>query len=275
MRGIGVHIRFDSTIMSVWEKAHRYEVPFFQCFLVYHKTGKLIKPTETEMQQFLVERKKQSGPLYVHGSYWINLAATNRGNHRSLYREVQLARRFGFTHIVVHPGSAKGAQDKMHGISALARSINTFLEHESVISLVLENTAHGGMSIGGDLHDFKMLLELVDKPERVSFCIDTAHAHSYGYAISNEQGRNDFIDLLDATIGIQSIALIHLNDTNELVGSKIDRHEVVGQGVIGAQALKQFVLDERLKEIPLLMELPFMPDEQELEIINMVRGWHQ
>jgi apurinic endonuclease APN1 len=275
MRGIGVHIRFEGTLAAMIEKARRYEVPFFQCFLVYHKTGKLINPTVEDVRQFLIERKNYQGPLYVHGSYWINLAGISRVNQRSLYRESQLARKLGFTHIIVHPGSAKGADDKQKGIEALARSINAFFVHESTISLVLENTAHGGMSIGGDFDDFKKMLTMIDRPERVLFCVDTAHAHSYGYNLLDAQGRNEFVALLDETIGLSAIALIHLNDTKDTRGSRIDRHEIVGEGVIGTEALKQFVLDERLKHIPLLMELPFITEEDELRVIKMVREWHQ
>jgi len=274
VRDIGVHIRLEGSLMSAVQKAARYAIPFFQCFLVSHKSGKLIRPNHEDIRNFLLARK-QFGDLYVHGSYWINLATIQHMTHRALHRELYLAKKLEFTHIVVHPGSAKGAKDKQEAIEALARAVNTLLAQESVIKLVLENVAHGGMSIGGDLYDFKHMLAMLDAPERVSFCIDTAHAYSYGYDIVDLHEQNKFIQLLDNTIGINSIALIHLNDTTEQVGSKMDRHEIVGKGLIGNQALKSFILDDRLKEIPVLMELPMLSAEEELSVLDLVRSWHK
>ncbi|HEV2601644.1 MAG TPA: deoxyribonuclease IV [Candidatus Babeliales bacterium] len=273
MKDVGIHVRLNGSLLSALERIVIAGMPFFQCFLVSHKSNDMIHVTEQEKKDFLVMRRAWAGNIYLHASYWINLAGVQYTGHRALYRELRLARSLEFTHIVAHSGSAKGAAHKSDGIDALARAVNEFLTYESSLSLVLENTAHGGMAVGGDFNDFKAMLELVDKPERVSFCVDTAHAHSYGYNLIGQENRQQFIDVLEKTIGIDAIGLIHLNDTAEKLGSKIDRHEVLGEGVLGMQALKEFVLDERLAQIPILLELPVVSSEQELATVEIVRSW--
>ena len=275
MRKIGLHLRFAGSLTQLIEKALRLELPFFQCFFVDKTTGYLMQPAPQDLEDFLRLRREHFQDLYVHGSYWVNLAGVYYTGHRALYRELALAKKLEFNNMVLHPGSAKGGENKGEGIDALAHSLNILLKKEAMdgIRVVLENTAHGNLSIGGDLHDFKLLLERVHNPEKIAFCIDTAHAYSYGYDIVDAAGRAAFIDCIEQTIGIEKVQLIHLNDTAEKLGSKLDRHESPGKGNIGLDALKSFMCEPRLKYIPVLMELPVMEENEEKEILNLVRSW--
>lgn len=275
MRTIGIHLRLTGSILHVMHKAVRLGVPLFQCFLVPKATGRLVKVSWREKKEFLELRRKHFKDMYVHGSYWINLASIKHTIHRALERELQLAKELEFTHMILHPGSAKGAKRRDEGIDALARALNHALKTEHDVKIVLENTAHGGMSVGGDLKDFERLLPKLDYPEKISFCIDTAHAYSYGYNIRTATGRDQFIDELDRAVGIERVALLHLNDTYEELASKLDRHQMIGKGTIGEDALREFVLHEKLANIPVLMELPVAPDEEEAAMLKQVRGWHE
>jgi deoxyribonuclease-4 len=221
----------------------------------------------------LAARRSRFNELFCHISYWVNLASLSSNGHLQLRREIALAKRLEFTHCVVHAGTAKGAIDKNEGIDALAKALNDLFRRERDISVLLENTCHANLAIGSDIRDFNMLLQKIDKPERISFCIDTAHAYSYGYNIADIGEHDAFIAFLDATIGIERIKLIHLNDTSEKLGSYIDRHGIVGQGRIGKQALKAFIMHPQLEHIPLIMELPDFPVDEELAILNNIRGW--
>jgi apurinic endonuclease APN1 len=176
--------------------------------------------------------------------------------------------------MILHPGSARGAANRMQGIDAMVRVLNTIVKNEQDIKIVLENTAHGKMSIGGDLRDFQQVLQKVDNPERIMFCIDTAHAFAYGYDVKDPQGQDAFIALLDRTIGIERIALLHVNDTHETLGSYMDRHHMVGEGQIGDEALQRFVLHPRLCTIPMLMEPPIATADQEHGMLKKVISWH-
>jgi deoxyribonuclease-4 len=229
--------------------------------------------TDEEVASFLKKWRKKFDQLYLHGSYWINLASASTTN-RILMRELDLAKKLEFTHIILHPGSARRTGKKADGIAAIARKLNAILKSETYITLVLENTAHAGHSIGGDLHDFLLLRERLEHPEKIKFCIDTAHAYSYGYDITQEKDRNHFFDLIKKCIGFENLALIHLNDTKQECGSRIDRHEVIGEGKLGPM-LSEFVHHEHLKKIPIIMELPIMAEEKEKEVLEMVRGWEK
>ncbi|HSW74206.1 MAG TPA: TIM barrel protein, partial [Candidatus Limnocylindria bacterium] len=114
----------------------------------------------------------------------------------------------------------------------------------------------------------------LNHPEKIAYCIDTAHAYAYGYNLVDVTEREACIALLDTTLGIENIVLIHLNDTYEKLGSKLDKHQTLGQGSLGETALRAFSFHERLHAIPLLMELPVVSQEEEERNLALVRGWH-
>ncbi len=273
MRKIGLHLRFDGSLLALARKAQLLQLPFFQCFLMNSDGDHLLQPSEQEVREFL-QLRQYFEAVYVHGSYWINLAGkTHGGGLRALQRELRLAKQLEFSHMVLHPGYAKGFATKQQGIGLLARTLNDVLKKEHDVTFVLENTAHGGLSIGGDIQDFALLREYLDHPEKIEFCIDTAHAHSYGYDLINEASREAFIAELDAAIGLDAINLIHLNDTSEPIGSKIDKHQLIGQGLMGEAALKNFALHSKVMKNYLLLEPPLITAEQELQVLEMLRSW--
>jgi len=270
---VGAHIRMRSSLHELLERADALNLPFFQCFFVPKETGKLIYASEDEIRAFLKVRRAQFNDLYCHASYWVNLASLGNNGYVQLRKEVTFAKRLEFTHLVLHAGSANGATHKSEGISALAVALNNLCRQERDITILLENTCHSNLAVGSDILDLQQLLEKIDFPERIGFCIDTAHAHSYGYDVVSAKGQHDFIALLDTTIGLDRIKLIHLNDTTEKVGSFLDRHSVVGKGNIGEGALKRFAMNSQLQHIPLLIESPELSVEDELAVLNTIRGW--
>ena len=274
MRGIGIHIRCVDSLLEVADRAQALQVPFFQSFLISKTTGRILWQEPAVLEQFALLRREHFEHLYIHGSYWINLASVISNDHKALTRELSLGKRLGYTHMVLHAGSAKGGSHKRDGIDAVARALNKLFKHEHEIKIILENSAHAGLSVGGDLQDFAAILLKLDQPEKLSFCIDTAHAYAYGYDIVTAASREAFIQMLTTTLGSDRISLIHLNDTNEKLGSRVDRHQAIGAGRIGQEALKAFCLDPALETIPLLLELPVLTMQEEQEMLTLVRGWH-
>lgn len=270
---LGLHIRIGHSIVDVIKKAIALDLPFFQSFLVLQQTGRMVHVSSSEKNTFIALRHQYFNDLFCHGSYWINLAGLEYNGYRAFERECVLAKRLEFTHFILHAGSAKGAINRMQGIDAFARSLNNMMKKERDLVFLLENTAHGNLTVGSDILDFKILLEKLDVPERIGFCIDTAHAHVFGYDIVTAQGLENFVLFLDNTIGIDRIKLIHLNDTHQKQGSLLDRHEIVGEGVLGKKNLLPFIMHSRLQNIPVLMELPEIDSVREREVLNKVRGW--
>lgn len=274
MRDIGLHLRLTDTILGLANKAQELELPIFQCFFLHQETMRFIRPSREEIVAFaqLRDRFKQ---LFVHSSYWTNLASVEPISSRMLENEINLAKRLGFAQLIVHPGCTKGAVNRMDGIDALVRRLNEILKHEHDVQIVLENTAHGKHSVGSDLDDFKVILEKIDQPDKIAFCIDTAHAHAFGYALSNAEDRATFFEKVAHAIGFDRIALLHLNNTHGEAGSCLDRHALLNEGSIELDALQAFVLDPAVAHIPIIMELPPVTSEIEAEHISLVRDWHE
>jgi len=275
VRSIGLHLRLGSSLSDLLEKAKRLGSPIVQCFFITQSDNKYATFSEEE-----VEKCKALRPyfkeMYLHASYWVNLAGCRANGWRAFCREIAFAKAVGFTHIVIHPGSATGCESKEKGITSLARALNAILKVEHDIKIVLENTAHAGKTVGGSLKDFKVLLEQIEQPERIFFCIDTAHAHSYGYDIVDPVKQDIFLDEVDDIIGREKIALIHLNETNEECGSYIDRHAEFGKGVIGNEALQRFMNHPVCAAAPIILEIPVVQNEQEEKVLlEQVTSWNK
>lgn len=273
MRGSGLNLRLKTNLHDLIMQAHRLDLPFFQCFLTFQENGRYIKFTQEEYNKFLL--LKDTKQVYAHGSYKINLASSHYHNesYYFLKKELELAKKLECNYLVVHPGAAIDYQDRNHGIDTIAKKINKVFQKGDYPIILLENVAFCNRTIGGDIHDLALIRSKIDKPENVQFCIDTAHAYSYGYNIADACEQDKFINLIEEILGIESIALIHLNDTKENLGMNRDRHDIPGQGNIGIEALKKFVLDPRLDHVPFLLELPILPEDVVKDIVKQVNLW--
>lgn len=271
MRKVGLHIRLNETLLEVAKKAEALKIPIFQCFFIQQESNHFISMTDDQIKLFLRDLRGNFEDLYLHGSYWINLASPQSQN-KIILREIELAKKLSFTHIIVHPGSTKKGRPKKDGIAIMARNLNRLLKTENEIKVVLENTAHAGLSIGGDLQDFLHLKERLEHPEKIMFCIDTAHAFAYGYNLITLEAQQGFLALIEKTIGFDAIALIHLNDIKQQCGSRIDKHEKIGTGILG-NSLQEFITQKPLEKKPIIMELPVMNETEEEDILHMVRNW--
>lgn len=274
MRHIGLHLRLNNSILDAASQAVHLGIPIFQCFLINQAIRRLIT-VDDSMVCSLQELRPHLHRIYIHGSYWINLARLKEQAKRALVREISLAKRLACSHLILHPGSAVGIHSHPDRIDALARVLNDITTDEPTMNFILENTAHGNSSVGSNLEDFYHLKQKLERPEQISFCIDTAHAHAYGYDLIDPDKQNDFIELIDQTMGLENVELIHLNDAAHECGSRLDKHAAVGNGFIGEKALHTFALDPRLSSIPLILELPILPDGEDGAMLQKIRSWHQ
>lgn len=268
-RAIGLHLRCNQSLLELLEKAVRLELPFFQCFL-RQQSGNMIDPSPQEIGLFRTSCSRYR-PLFIHASYRINLADESFSHHPALKQELYWAQKLGFTHMILHPGASASYNS---GIDAIARTLNSIIKSTQEIQIVLENVAFTTPSIGGSMNDLQTIRDKLDEPDRLDFCIDTAHAYAFGYNVADKEEREHYIQLLGQTIGFDHIKLIHINDTQSPLGSRHDIHCRMGNGNIGTQALKEFVLDTRLGHIPLLLELPAVADSEEEQDLMIVKSWH-
>ncbi|MCK4517199.1 deoxyribonuclease IV [Candidatus Babeliales bacterium] len=273
-RELGIHLRLENSYLHMLEVAHAYGLRSCQFFFTPQSTGKYLQLTPEDKKVFLDFRRKHFSTLFAHGSYWITPATGNEVSAQAslgiLKKELALARQLEINYLVLHAGSAKNFSDKNDGIKAMATMLNEVLEDENNVKVLIENTAHAGKAVCSDLKDFVTLRKLLREPEKTSFCIDTTHAFAYGYDL---EATDDFVAILNKTMGIENIKLIHLNDSASERGSRIDAHLPPGKGLIGKQILKRFVRHPKLKNVPIIIEPPVLDEREMIDMIEEVKTW--
>jgi deoxyribonuclease-4 len=217
-------------------------------------------------------------PIAIHASYLINLAGSAepfaRQSVEGLTYEMQRAPAYGATLVNTHIGSHRGG-GAGPGIARLATAVRAVLaDSPAGVRLVLENSAGGGDTLGGTIEELAGILEAAAPSDagQLAFCLDTAHLWGAGYDISTAAGATSVLDRFEELIGLDRLALIHLNDSRSLLGSRGDRHEHIGAGRIGSEGLAAFLRDPRLPgRTALVMETPGV--DEGFDAVNMRRSW--
>ncbi len=212
-----------------------------------------------------LRRKHDLRPIAVHGCYLTNLAASDQEvaekSRQSFRLEIENARAIGADYLVIHPGSARGHTTKQ-AIEAFATALAAVQEgfDWGPVRLLLENTAGGGATLGRSFEELAELRYAVRARCEVplGFCIDTAHSFEAGYDISTEAGLEETILEIRRWLGMDSVHVIHANDSKTALGSNSDRHESIGDGQIGSRAFARMLAHPDLKHKPFILETPFI-----------------
>ena len=207
-------------------------------------------------------------PLVIHGNYLTNMAAADsavRKKSIEAFRdEVRRALLIGADYLVIHPGSYRGQTlDKAMNVlaSSIARAVKGLGSNGSGwngLRLLLENTAGGGQTMGRDFTELAELRGRIQKRAAipVGFCIDTAHCFEAGYDVSTAAGLKKTSELIEQTIGLDSVKVIHANDSRTPLGSHADRHEHIGEGEIGSDAFRRILNHPKWRAKPFILETP-------------------
>jgi deoxyribonuclease-4 len=204
------------------------------------------------------------GPVVAHDSYLINLAAPQeemwRKSIAAFLEELERCALLGVPALVMHPGAHLGAGEAA-GIARLAEAFRlVFARAPAGVSVLLENTAGQGTCLGWRFEHLAEVMERV--PEgRFGVCLDTCHAFAAGYDFATETGYEATLAEFDRLVGLERIAAFHVNDAKKGLGSRVDRHEHIGQGTIGRQAFGLLLRDERFRQVPKILETPKGEDE--------------
>jgi deoxyribonuclease-4 len=212
----------------------------------------------------------------IHASYLINLAGTAEPfasqSRAGLIVEMQRAPSYGATLVNTHIGSHKGVGADT-GLRRIVDNVRAVLaESPPGVRLVLENSSGGGDLLGSRIEELASILSgLGDAADQLAFCLDTAHLWGAGYDISTAEGAAAVVDRFDELVGLDRLALVHLNDSRSLLGSRADRHEHVGAGQIGPLGLRALLRDPRLAATTFIMETP--GGDEGWDAVNMRRAW--
>lgn len=271
MKNVGLHFRFKDNITEVVKQALELNVSTFQCFFTDFIYKKHIQLNSKTIELFRSSSEKFKS-FYAHGSYLINLADDR--DHYILKRELELSKQLGFKYLILHPGAFKpGMQGLAQGIDSIARNINKIMKDEFEVILILENAAFGGNVIGGDLEHFDSIFSKLEFPDRVKFCVDTAHAYVYGYDLNDFEKRNSFLQRLKSSVLKDFIQLIHLNNSDNDLGSRMDNHSVLFNGKITLNNLKIFMQNPPFNNADIIIEMPETSNEVKSNILDVVVGW--
>jgi len=197
----------------------------------------------------------------IHASYLINLAGSREPfasqSRAGLMVEMQRAPLYGATMVNTHIGSHRGVGAEV-GLRSIVENVRAVLAASPPeVRLVLENSAGGGDLLGSRIEELAEIMDGVGADaDRLAFCLDTAHLWGAGYDISSASSAVAVIDRFEALLGLDRLAMVHLNDSRSLLGSRTDRHEHVGAGQIGAVGLGTFLREPRLASTNFIMETP-------------------
>lgn len=237
-----------------------------------------------EGRAFLHEKGFDESKIVVHAPYIINLA--NRADPRILdlavaflKEELKRVEGFGLSLLVLHPGSAVGVTSE-EGIQNVAKGLNEVLAEDTThVRICLETMAGKGHEVGRSFEELAAIISLVEKKERLGICLDTCHINDAGY---DDRDVSGILDAFDKTIGLERLAVIHLNDSKNERDSHKDRHENIGYGTIGFDTLEKWVQEPRLTNIPKILETPAVGDaypyKKEIEMLRSGRfenGWRE
>ena len=202
--------------------------------------------------------------IVVHAPYIINLANTVKPETYELaveFLEKEIVRTAAMKSriLVLHPGSHVNAGEQA-GIAQIVKGLNTVLnQNDDDVFIALETMAGKGSEIGRSFEELKAIYDGVDRKERLRVCFDTCHVNDAGYDIVNHY--DDVFAEFDRVIGLEQIAVFHVNDSLNLLGAHKDRHANIGKGTIGYDTLHRLVHDENFANVPKILETPWLCEE--------------
>jgi len=249
---IGIHTSIAGSYLNALESARKLGCNALQIFSASPRMwqGGSARIPDVDAQAFRVRREElRLGPLVIHANYLINLASEQRmlqtRSIQAFHDEIVRAMALGAGFLVVHPG-ARGESTTGQAISTIVESVKQASKRAPMggLRILIENTAGMGTAVGARLEEVGAILAgLRNLP--VGACLDTAHLFAAGYDIKSEGGLASTIGQIDGAIGLENVPVIHLNDSKIPLGGRVDRHEHIGKGKIGAAAFARILRHPR------------------------------
>ncbi|MFY9743466.1 MAG: deoxyribonuclease IV [Candidatus Sulfotelmatobacter sp.] len=263
-RRIGIHTSTAGGIHNAAERAYRIGCNTLQIFSSSPRQWAPYELSYPLCEQLLRLRAQYDlKPLVIHTNYLVNLASTNqlflKKSIEAFRGEVERALAVCADYLVLHPGSFRGT-DREAGLLQTAAAIAAATQGldlaQGRLIILIENTAGAEFSLGGS---FEQVAEVIDRLRGIvpiAACIDTCHTHVAGYDIVTEAGIYETLRQLDATIGLNNVKVVHCNDAKAARGSKLDRHQHIGKGMIGKEPFRILLNDLRLAHAAFIAETP-------------------
>ena len=264
VKRIGVHLGTAGGASNAVERAREIGANTFQIFSssprMWHAPK--VDPKQAERMREL-RSKLNVGPLVIHTSYLVNVCSQSeevREKSVAAFRgEIERALVLGAEYLVLHPGSWKGLT-RDEGLKLAAESITKAIDglpwQGTGFHILIENTAGAEFSLGGSFEQVAELVARLKPCAPVGVCLDTCHTHVAGYDMVSEEGHAETMKKVAGTVGFDAVRVWHCNDAKAARGSKLDRHEHIGQGTMGVEPFRRLLNDKRFAHAAFIAETP-------------------
>lgn len=259
---LGAHVSISGGVDKAPERARSLTCDCMQIFSKNQMQWEAKPLDAAEADRFKANMKGYGiEEAVIHDSYLINLGSPKSDQlkrSRSVFLdEMVRAKALGIRKLIFHPGAHmdSGMQE---GLRRIAESLNWCRAEfgSDDVEFVLEITAGQGTYLGSSFEQLAWIIDSLDDQDSAGVCFDTCHAYSAGYDIKTRKGFESTFDKFDEILGMERLRAIHLNDSRVSMGSRVDRHEQIGQGVLGLGTFKMFVNESRLEKVPMVLETP-------------------
>ena len=263
MKTFGAHVSASGGVENAPLNANEIGAGAFALFTKNQRQWSA-PPLSAQSITLFKERCTQYGftPDFIlpHDSYLINPGHPDPDAlHKSrlaLLDEMQRCQQLGLTMLNFHPGGHLNLASLKECLDTVAASINYVLERTQGVTAVIENTSGQGTNVGFAFWHLAAIIDQVKDKSRVGVCIDTCHTFTAGYNLADIDHYTKVWNEFDQIIGFTYLKAIHLNDSKKALGTRVDRHENIGKGFLGAPFFERFMRDERFAHIPLILETP-------------------
>lgn len=266
---IGLHVSIAGSIYESLERARALGCNTMQIFSRNPRgwqASKLIKEDVAEFKR--LKLKYDIKPVAVHIPYIINLASPDEKLYRrsieAYVEDIGRADVLGVESFVTHLGSHVGSGED-NGIGRFSKALDEIIKKaKPKTGILLENTAGSGSWIGYKFEHLARIIEALDDSSNIGVCLDTAHTFEAGYDIKTRKGLEDTLREFDKLLGLELIKIVHFNDSLSPLGSHVDRHEHIGKGKIGLEAMARIINHPGLKNAAFIMETPKESEKDDL-----------
>jgi len=267
---LGVHCSVSGGLQNSFDEAVALGIDTFQIFTRNQRQWKAKPISEEEQQTFSAAWKQhpQVKVIFSHSSYLINLASADpelqKKSIQGMTDEVKRCHALGLSFAVLHPGAA-GEHSEEDAMKRIAGALKDIIAEtsDSKVKILLENTAGQGSHVGYKFEHLKNIMDMVGS-DRIGTCFDTCHAFASGYDISTEHGFDNVMKEFDNVVGLKHINAVHLNDSKGDLGSRLDRHDHIGQGKIGKLAFK--LMMHKFAHVPKVIETD---ESDNMNVVNI------
>ncbi len=270
---LGGHISAAGGIYLSPERAEKFSFRTFQVFTKNQMQWKAKPLSEEDIGKFREEvSKRNMEGLMVHASYLLNMGTPREDLRKKVLdgfkEEIRRANALKIDFLTFHPGSASGTTEKS-ALSSIAANLNELIEKDQHCTILLENAAGQGRTVGYKFEHLAEIIDQVEMKDKVGVCLDTCHAFAAGYDIKSINGYGETMDQFGSIIGMDRLKGFHLNDSKKGINSRVDRHEMIGEGMLGLEGISNFINDRRFHKTTMILETPLGEGGYDRDLANL------